>query len=114
MDCTQHDLQLLQLSDTVSLRQLMNSQEPTVLYKVGDKAEWGHICRLLCNHVQGLSGLHGEIRGLHNEIWGLWPLVDFITEHSFSNYIRVFQAAPCLHKFAGCFWNFFNITSYRK
>lgn len=39
----------------------MNSQEPTVLYKVGDKAEWGHISRLLCNHVQGLSGLHGEI-----------------------------------------------------
>lgn len=92
----------------------MNSQEPTVLYKVGDKAEWGHISRLLCNHVQGLSGLHGEIRGLHNESWGLWPLVDFITEHSFSNYIRVFQAVPCLHKFAGCFWNFFNITSYRK
>lgn len=95
----------------------MNSQEPTVLYKVGDKEEWGHISRLLCNHVQGLSGLHGEIRGLHNESWGLWPLVDFITEHSFSNYIRVFQAAPCLHKFAGCFWNFFksiNTTSYRK
>lgn len=77
----------------------------------------GHISRLLCNRVQGLSGLHGEIGGLRNESWGLRPLVDFITEHSFSNYSRVFQAAPCLHKFAGCFWNFFksiNITSYRK
>lgn len=40
MDYTQHDSQLLWWSDTMSLRQLMNDQEPTKLYKVGDKAEW--------------------------------------------------------------------------
>lgn len=40
MDRTQHDLQLLRWPDTMSLRRLMNNQEPTMLYKIRDKAEW--------------------------------------------------------------------------
>lgn len=40
MDHTQQDLQLLRWPGTLSLRQLMNNQEPTKLYKVRDKAEW--------------------------------------------------------------------------